>query len=151
MIPSSDRSVNDFLYSSFSQPSTEKSDSTVAVLGKVVAIPPQKSIRTLNLHAPLTIDQPDSNEVLPSHPLSADFREDSCWYALRSWRCWSSSLSINSSLHTCLRWLICMDTIFVNSRPGILTSSWGRTGGRSLRDWYYHARLEYLEPHRRYG
>src|SRR5579859_2466922 len=78
MIPSSDRSVNDFLYSSFSQPSTEKSDSTVAVLGKIVAIPPQKSLRTLNLLAPSTIDQPDSNEVLPSHPFSADFSEGSC-------------------------------------------------------------------------
>ena len=130
MIPSSDRSVNDFLYSSFSQLNIENSDSTVAVLGKIVAIPPQKSIRISNLLAPSIIDQPHSNEVLPSHSFSADFKEDSCWYATRSWRCWSSSLSINSSVHTYLRWFICMETIFVNSHPGILISSWGRTGRR---------------------
>ena len=55
IIPSNDRSVNDFLYSSFSPPRIEKSDSTVTVFGNTVAIPPQKSLRTSNFF-PSTID-----------------------------------------------------------------------------------------------
>ena len=62
-MPSRDKSVKDFLYSSFSQPKIEKSDSTVAVFRKTVPIPPQKSLKISNHPLP-TIDQPELNEVV---------------------------------------------------------------------------------------
>ena len=45
MIPSKEISVKDNRNLSFSQPKIEKSDSTDAVFGNIVAIPPQKSIK----------------------------------------------------------------------------------------------------------
>ena len=61
-MPSRDKSVKDFLKSSFSQEIFEKSASTVAVLGNTVAIPLQKSFNTSN--QPATIDQAVLNEVV---------------------------------------------------------------------------------------
>jgi hypothetical protein len=60
-IPSRDKSDNSRRYSSFSHPRTEKSDSTAAVFGNAVAIPPQKSLRDINLSP--TIFHSSSNPV----------------------------------------------------------------------------------------
>jgi hypothetical protein len=60
MIPSKDKSVIDNLYSSFSQPRIEKSDSTDDVFGNNDANPPQKSIKISK--RPFTIAYAPSND-----------------------------------------------------------------------------------------
>ena len=60
--PSKDKSVIDNLNLSFSQPKIEKSDSTDAVFGNTVAIPPQKSLKILN--RPSTIAHAVSNDLI---------------------------------------------------------------------------------------
>ena len=128
-MPSSDRSVNDIRYSSFSQPKTEKSDSTVAVLANIVAIPPQKSRNTSNL--PSTTRHPASKDVLWSHLSSANLSADSFWYAKTSLLCWRSISAIDSSVQHCRSWLICTERISPNALPRIFASSCGRVGGKS--------------------
>ena len=128
-MPSSDRSVNDIRYSSFSQPKIEKSDSTVAVFAKIVAIPPQKSRNALN--RPSTTPQAASKDVLWSHSLSADLREGSFWYARTSLLCCCSILAIDSSLQNRRNWLMCTARMSPNVLPRIFASWWGSVGGKS--------------------
>ena len=132
-MPSNDKSDKDWQCSSFSQPSIEKSDSTVAVFACTVAIPPQKSCKTSN--RPWTIFQLLSNDidVLPVWQLSsAILRMESYWYARQSWRCCCSILLMVSSLHEWRSYWRCLSTMVLpNSAIRSLTSSCGKTGGRS--------------------